>query len=119
MAAVLRRLQISTEDYMDSLKSLEEDLESARARIEGCQAENGLEKLETMLDGLAGSARSRGALRLGPVLKTMSETCRDHDILRIQEGGAQLLRELRILQSAVEVMRHEQSRFKNSSKSGS
>jgi two-component system, chemotaxis family, chemotaxis protein CheY len=119
LATVLRHLQISAGDYMDSLKSLEGDLESARASIEGCKAETDLEKLETMLDGLAGSARSLGALRLAPVLKTMSETCRDRDISRIQESGVELLRELRILQSAVEVMRHEQARFKNSSRAGS
>jgi hypothetical protein len=49
---------------MDSLKGLEEELESARASIEGCKAETDLERFETMLDGLAGSARSLGALRL-------------------------------------------------------
>lgn len=117
-AAVARRLQISMQDYIDSLEGLEEDAENARERIEKCTAETDLETLETTLDGLAGSAQSLGALRLGPVLKALSETCRDKDVVRIQDGGGQLARELRILQGALEVMRHEQARFKSSSKAG-
>jgi len=87
-ATVARRLQISVPDFIDSLKGLEGDLGSVRERIEKCTAETDLETLETTLDRLAGSAQSLGALRLGPVLKALSETCRDQDVARIQEGGA-------------------------------
>jgi len=117
-ATVQRRLQISVDDYIESLEGLREDVESARSGVEKCTAETDLKKLETTLDGLAGSARSLGALRLGPVLKSLSETCRDKDVSRIQGGGGQLTRELRILQGALEVMKHEGARFKSSSKPG-
>lgn len=117
-STVQRRLQISVEDYIESLEGLEADLQSARENVEKCTAETDFEKLETNLDGLAGAARSLGALRLGPVLNTLSNTCREKDAARLQENGAQLTREIRILQSALEVMRHEQARFKSSSKAG-
>ena len=117
-STVQRRLQISVEDYIASLEGLEADLRGAQDSVEKCTAETDFEKLETNLDGLAGSARSLGALRLGPVLKVLSKTCRERDAARIQEDGAQLTREIRILQSAMEVMRHEQARFKSSSKAG-
>ena len=51
----------------------------------------------------------------GRLLKAFSETCRDKNVSRIQQNGAQLARELRILQGALEVMRHEQARSKFSS----
>jgi hypothetical protein len=115
-ATVVRRLRISVQDYIDSLEGLEEDVETARERIEKCTEDTDLETLQTTLDGLAGSAQSLGALRLGPVLKALSETCRDKDVVRIQDGGAQLTRELRILQGALEVMKHDQVRFTSGSK---
>jgi hypothetical protein len=53
-----------------------------------------------------------------PVRKALSETCRDQEVAGIQKRGGQLTRELRILQDALEVMRHEQARFKSSSRAG-
>ena len=43
---------------------------------------------------------------------------RDQEVARIQEAGGQLTRELRVLQGSLEVMRHEQARFKSSSRAG-
>lgn len=40
------------------------------------------------------------------------------EVARIQKRGGQLTCELRILQGALEVMRHEQARFKSSSRAG-
>lgn len=117
-AIVLRRLEISAEDYMDALQGLEEDLQNILKALQECSAETDLERLETTLDGLAGSARSLGALRLGPVLNAISKICREHDVERIRESAGQLLREFRILQGAREVMKQEQARFKSSSKAG-
>lgn len=51
----------------------------------------------------------------GPEVETVG---RDQEVARIQKGGGQLTRELRILQGALEVMRHEQARFKSSSRAG-
>jgi response regulator RpfG family c-di-GMP phosphodiesterase len=116
---VLRRLQISAADYLEALLGLEQDLEKTRATIEECDGATDLETLETTLDGLSGAARSLGALRLGPVLKSISEICRERDFDRIRQSGKLLLRELRILQGALEVMKQEQSRVKSSSKAGS
>ena len=44
----------------------------------------------------------------GPEVETVG---RDQEVARIQKGGGQLTGELRILQGALEVMRHEEARF--------
>jgi len=117
-AAVLRRLQISAEEYMDSLLGMEEDLERWLKTIKECGVESDLERLETSLDGLAGSAKSLGAQRLGPVLNGIAMICKERDIARIQQSAGQLMREIRILQGALEVMKQEQARFRSSSRAG-
>lgn len=115
-SAVQRRLRISVEDYIESLEGLVTDLRAVQERIEKCSAETDFGTLDTNLDGLAGSAQSLGALRVGPVLKTLAHICREKDAGRIREDGSQLIRELRILRSALELLKQEQTRFRSSSK---
>jgi len=57
-----------------------------------CGAESDLERLETSLDGLAGSAKSLGAQRLGPVLNAIAMICKERDIARIQQSVGQFMR---------------------------
>jgi len=83
-----------------------------------CGAESDLERLEKSLDGLAGSAKSLGAQRLGPVLNAIAMICKERDIARIQQSVGQFMGEVRILQGALEMMKQEQeqARFLSSSR---
>ena len=56
---------ISAEDFADSLDGLVEELGGVNERVAKCVEETDFETLGSTLDGLAGSAQSLGAFRLG------------------------------------------------------
>jgi two-component system, chemotaxis family, chemotaxis protein CheY len=115
----MRRLQISAADYFDALRGLAQDIANSHGLVESSSTSTDFETLGSTFDGLSGAARSLGALRLAPLLKSASDICPSHDIAQIRQIAPQLLRELRILQAAIDVVEREQAKQAKNSKAGS
>lgn len=102
---ILRRLNLKKEEYTelveDFLLSLKDELRS----IEDLPEELPTEQMRCAYHGLAGSARSLGALRLSSALLRQSDACKASDRRAITEIGAELRRETRLVEDTLVTIR--------------